>query len=56
LEPLNGLTAVQWFPLNVALAFACAILSFYLIETPMIRLGQRIGGRNVKLLERTAAI
>jgi len=56
LEPLKGLTAIQWFPLNVALAVICAILSFYLVETPMIRLGQRLGGRKAKLVERTAAI
>jgi peptidoglycan/LPS O-acetylase OafA/YrhL len=55
-DPLKGLTAVQWFPLNVALAFACAILSFYLVETPMIRLEQRIGGRRMNFVERTAAI
>lgn len=32
---------LQELPLNVAAAFACAVASYYLIERPMIRLGQR---------------
>jgi peptidoglycan/LPS O-acetylase OafA/YrhL len=31
----------QRFPLNVLLTFTCAILSYYLVEQPMIRLGRR---------------
>jgi peptidoglycan/LPS O-acetylase OafA/YrhL len=37
--------AFQHFPLNVALIFACACFSYYLVERPMIRLGSRIARR-----------
>ncbi|CAN5709986.1 hypothetical protein BH10ACI4_BH10ACI4_35990 [soil metagenome] len=33
---------LQSWPLNWMMAFACAILSYYLVEQPMIRLGHRL--------------
>lgn len=36
---------LQRFPLNLALALACASLSYYLVEKPMIRLGHRLARR-----------
>jgi peptidoglycan/LPS O-acetylase OafA/YrhL len=35
---------LQEWPLNVAACFACAALSFYVIERPLIHLGQRLAG------------
>jgi peptidoglycan/LPS O-acetylase OafA/YrhL len=32
------------FPVNVACAVACAVLSFFLVETPMLRLRERLSG------------
>ena len=34
---------LQRFPLNVVFALGCACFSYYLVERPMIKLGQRIG-------------
>ena len=33
---------LQTFPLNLALTFACATASYYLVERPMIRVGHRL--------------
>jgi peptidoglycan/LPS O-acetylase OafA/YrhL len=38
--PAMGL--LQSFPLNLAAAFACAMLSLWLVETPLIALGHRL--------------
>jgi peptidoglycan/LPS O-acetylase OafA/YrhL len=37
---IEGLEAVQYFPLAFVATFICALLSFYLIEKPMIQLGR----------------
>jgi peptidoglycan/LPS O-acetylase OafA/YrhL len=37
-----------WFPINIALAFLCAIGSFYLIEYPSIRMGREIVARRIR--------
>jgi peptidoglycan/LPS O-acetylase OafA/YrhL len=42
-----GMGLLQTFPLNLAAAFACAMLSLWLIETPLIALGHRIAKRRV---------
>ena len=34
--------AVQRLPLNILAAFSCAILSYWLIETPMLKIGSRL--------------
>ena len=36
--------ALQRFPLNLALAMACACVSFYCVERPFVKLGHRIAG------------
>jgi peptidoglycan/LPS O-acetylase OafA/YrhL len=36
---------VQKFPLSIALAFACAIASYYLVEKPTISLGRALASR-----------
>lgn len=41
LEPNPKLAAVQWFPLNMVLAFICAALSYYFLEAPLIGLGRK---------------
>lgn len=40
-EPSASLSAVQWFPFNVVAAVFCAVISFALVESPMIRFGRR---------------
>lgn len=42
---VTGLRAVQWFPLSVACALACATASHVLIERPMMRTGKRLAER-----------
>jgi peptidoglycan/LPS O-acetylase OafA/YrhL len=37
----SGLQPIQAFPLNLTLGLACACLSYYLVEKPMITLGHR---------------
>jgi peptidoglycan/LPS O-acetylase OafA/YrhL len=34
-----------WFPVNLGLAFLCAVVSYYLIERPSIQFGRRIVAR-----------
>ena len=41
------LAAVQRFPLNLLMAFALAILSYYGVERPLIRLGHRLTRKNL---------
>jgi len=41
-EPNPALHPVQWFPVNIGAAALCAVLSFYLVETPLIRLGRSV--------------
>lgn len=36
---------LDWFPLNLAAAFGCAILSFYLVERPALRLRDALEAR-----------
>ena len=38
----HGDQPYAWFPLNLALALVCAMISYYLIEGPAIRLGRKI--------------
>lgn len=38
----SALRPSQTFPLNLVLVFACASVSFYVIERPMIKLGHRL--------------
>jgi len=40
----SPLGALQHWPLNVVSIFACATLSYVLIERPMVRLGHRLAG------------
>lgn len=44
-DRVPGLGALQVFPLNLIAVFACAMLSLYLVEQPMIKLGQRLARR-----------
>lgn len=46
---------VSRFPVNLALAMACALLSFYLVERPALRLRSRIEKRRRPGERRTAA-
>jgi peptidoglycan/LPS O-acetylase OafA/YrhL len=43
-EPNPALHPVQWFPVNIAAAALCAVMSFYFVETPLIRLGRSVFG------------
>lgn len=44
-ETLQVLALVQYFPINYVLVFFCAIVSFLLVEKPMIGFGHRIANR-----------
>ena len=37
----GGQGSLQSFPFNVAMAFGCAVLSYYLVEKPILRLRDR---------------
>ncbi|MEO6810075.1 MAG: acyltransferase, partial [Isosphaeraceae bacterium] len=39
------LRPVQTLPLSILAVFACATVSYYVVETPMIRLGRRLSSR-----------
>ena len=39
-KPTPGLSAVQYFPLNLVAPIICAVASYWFIEQPMIRLGR----------------
>jgi peptidoglycan/LPS O-acetylase OafA/YrhL len=43
--------SLQQFPVNIGFAFACAIVSYYMIEQPSIALGRRL----IALTDRSAA-
>jgi peptidoglycan/LPS O-acetylase OafA/YrhL len=45
--------ALQSFPLNVLAVFACASLSYYMIERPLIRAGRSV---EMRMLERARII
>lgn len=51
-DPQPSLTTIQWFPANFVLTFVFATASFYVIETPLIRLGQRFGQKPAQSSER----
>lgn len=53
-EPVRQLEPLQQFPTNVLAAIGCAVLSFYLIETPMIRFGRRFTSALGKPVHRPA--
>ena len=42
---------LQHFPLNVLAVFACAALSHYLVEKPLMTWGQRLAGTSRKLIK-----
>jgi len=44
-DRVGGLAWLQLFPFNLLAVFACATLSFLLVETPMIALGHRVAKR-----------
>jgi peptidoglycan/LPS O-acetylase OafA/YrhL len=43
--PFPALSAVQRWPLCIVMTMACSMLSYYLIERPVIRLGHRVTGK-----------
>jgi peptidoglycan/LPS O-acetylase OafA/YrhL len=43
----SGLRSFQFFPWNLLCAFACAILSYYFIEKPMINFGHRLTSNHI---------
>ena len=45
LEQTSGLYRLQQFPLNILCILACACLSHYLLERPVMRLGRRLSSR-----------
>ena len=53
-EGSRPLGLLQAFPLNLIAPFVCAALSYYLLETPMVKLGHRVAGSpGARLLIRT---
>ena len=40
--PTSAIPLVQTWPLRLLLTFACALLSYYLLERPMVKLGHRL--------------
>lgn len=44
-QNLGHIPLVQRFPFNLCCAFACATLSYYFIEKPLIRIGHRVASR-----------
>ena len=45
LEQASGFYHLQQFPFNILCILACASLSYYLLECPMMRLGRRLSSR-----------
>lgn len=43
-QDARPLGVLQAFPLNLISPFVCAALSYYLLETPMVKLGHRVAG------------